>query len=137
MSLPAGYTIRFPNQGGPPGAYGSVAFTEKHWKVLQKDMIPKSRAQLHVAMQAWCAQGPRNLPETRFRFEGSYESGGKRIRLEAFKGWSVRLYGSVSQVDGRPVFLVTGFDDAKKDREADLDILKAAAKAAHKLIHRG
>jgi hypothetical protein len=134
MDAPQGYTVRFPKEGEEAAFYGRIAFTQKHWKVLQK-MDPHHRSQVESAMKAWAARGPVKLPPQRFRFEYQFERAGKQVRLEAFKGWSVRFYGAVKEVEGKPMFLVTGYDDAKKDNDADRDLMKAAAKAAHRLIH--
>ena len=135
MPSPAGYTIRFPKVDGPAGQHGAVAFMEKHWKLFQKETAIETRAQMHATMRAWCERGPKDLPRTKFKFQETYERNGRNVRVEAFKGWQVRLYGAVTQIDGKPMFLVTGVDISKKTDKADKERLKAAGKAAHQLIH--
>lgn len=86
-------------------------------------------------MNAWSKHGPQHLPPQKFKFEKQYEKGGKNARIEVFKTRHVRLYGTTVQIDGKPMFLITGIDTAKKTNRADDDILEAAGKAAHALIH--
>ncbi len=134
MLIPSGYIIRFPREGGPPGDHGSVAIKDKDWKLLLKEANPKGRAQIEAVMRAWCRFGPKDLPISKFRFELHYQKGGKSVRVDAFKGHQVRLYGTTTQVDGKPMFLVTGSDFAKKQTAADQETLEAAGKAALGLI---
>lgn len=135
MTAPPGFTIRFPRKGDPPGGHGVIAFKDRLWKAFQKEIDQKARVQLTSAMKAWCERGPAHLPKQRFKFQDSFEWGGKRVRLETFKGWAVRFYGAVMDVDGVTTFLITGYDPDKKDDQADPDVLKAAARAAHRVIH--
>ena len=86
-------------------------------------------------MKAYCERGPQDLPPGRFKFEQQYEQAGKKTRVEVFKARHVRFYGSCASLGGRPIFLVTASDTAKKTDAADPRILKAAGKLAHKLIH--
>lgn len=86
-------------------------------------------------MKAWCRCGPRDLPPKKFKFETQYQKDRKNTRIEAFKGWQVRFFGTTVEVDGKPMFLVTGADLSKKRTKGDQDILKAAGKAAHDLVH--
>ena len=135
MLMPDGYTIRFPGKDGPPGAHGSIAFKEKHWKIFQNDLLHEARSKLQATMGAWCRRGPQDLPPQKFKFEQQFEKGGKKTRIEVFKTRHVRFYGTTTDVDGKPMFLVTGVDVAKKTDQADRDILDAAGKAAHELIY--
>jgi len=135
MLMPDGYTIRFPRKDGPAGVHGLIAFKEKHWKAFLSDVLPEARSKLQATMNAWCKFGPQNLPPQKFKFEKQYEKGGKSARIEVFKTRHVRLYGTAVQVDGKPAFLITGIDTAKKTDRADDDILTAAGKAAHGLIY--
>ncbi|GHH16152.1 hypothetical protein GCM10008023_19830 [Sphingomonas glacialis] len=98
-------------------------------------MIPETRAKLQVTMTAWTKTGPKDLPPQKFTFEIQYEKNGKNARIDAFKGWQVRLYGTTMQVDQKPMFIVTGIDVAKKQNKADPKKLDAAGKAAHDIIH--
>ncbi len=135
MPAPPGYIIRFPKEGDPVGKHGSIAFKDKEWKAFQKDVIPQTRAKLEVTMKAWTKDGPANLPPQKFTFELQYEKGGKNARIDAFKGWQVRIYGTTMQVDAKPMFLVTGIDVAKKQDKADPAKLNAAGDAAHNILH--
>jgi hypothetical protein len=135
MKKPETYTIRFPETDGAPGDHGSIAMKDKDWKVFQKEVGMEGRVQIEAAMRAWCRFGPANIPDKRFKFETRYESGGKGVRIDAFKGRHVRLYGATVEVDGKPMFLVTGRDMSKKTNAADQELLKAAGKTAFKLIH--
>lgn len=90
---------------------------------------------MRVTMQAWAERGPRDIPDAKFKFEGHYESAGKSVRVEVFKTRHVRFYGAAVQSGNKPLFLVTGVDAAKKQDKGDKDILKAAGKAAHQLVH--
>ena len=135
MLKPTGYTIRFPKEGGPPGEHGSVAMKDKDWNLFLKETNARGRSQIEAVMRTWCRFGPNDLPDSKFKFETRYENGGKSIRIDAFKGHQVRLYGSTVQVEGKAMFLVTGHDFSKKQNQADRDILKAAGKAAFNLTH--
>lgn len=134
MLKPEGYTIRFPAEGGPAGKHGSVAFDDKLWKSFGK-APEKGKAQIEAIMKMWCRFGPSDLPESKFKFQDRYEKGGKGVRIDEFKGWQVRFYGTTVEVDGKPMFLVTGADLAKKRTRADPDILNAAGKAAYNLVY--
>lgn len=134
MLKPQGHTIRFPKEGGPPGEHGSVAFNDKEWKLFQ-EANPKGRAQVEAVMRAWCRFGPKDLPNAKFRFEKHFQKGGKSARIDAFKGWQVRFYGTTAQIGGKPMFLVTGSDTAKKRDPADQATLDAAGRAALGLLN--
>lgn len=86
-------------------------------------------------MMAWTRHGPADLPPQKFKFETQYKKNNKNARVDVFKGWQVRLYGTTMQIDSKPMFLVTGIDVAKKKDEADQKKLEAAGKAAHELVH--
>ena len=86
-------------------------------------------------MKAYCEYGPENLPPQRFKFDQQHSEAGKKPRIEAFKGRHVRFYGACGNLGGRPVFLITGSDTAKKSNAANQSILKAAGKRAHSLFH--
>jgi hypothetical protein len=128
--LPTGFQIRL------EGSKRAIAATEEHWKVMA-EILPKARAKIEATMRAYCDRGPQDLPPDRFKFEEQYESGGKMTRIEAFKARHVRIYGACGHLGGRPVFLITGTDAAKKTEAADQKILRAAGKLAHQLIHAG
>lgn len=135
MLIPTGYAIRFPKAGGPAGDHGSVAVNDKDWKSFLKEANIKGRAQIEAVMKTWCKSGPKNLPDSKFRFEKHYEKGGKSVRIDAFKGYQVRLYGTTVQVDGKPMFLVTGTDFAKKKNAVTHEFLDAVGKTALGLIN--
>lgn len=135
MLKPNGYTIRFPREDGPPGEHGSVAIKDKDWKMFLKEANPKGRAQIEAVMKAWCRFGPKDLPEKKFRFEEHFKKGGKNVRIDAFKGHQVRFYGMTVQVDGKPMFLVTGGDYAKKRDPANRGALKSAGESAFGLLN--
>lgn len=126
--LPTGYQIRF------EGVKRAIAFKDAQWEVMTR-IQPSARAKIEATMRAYCECGPQNIPPQRFKFEEQYEHSGKMTRIEVFKARQVRIYGACGSLGGRPVFLVTGYDTAKKDDAADQKILKAAGKLAHKLIH--
>jgi len=130
MLKPTGYTIRFPQEDGQPGEHGSVAIKDKDWKLFLKQANLKGRVQIEAVMKAWCRFGPNSLPESKFRFELHFQKGGKSVRIDAFKGHQVRFYGTTIQVDGKPMFIVTGHDYSKKRDPADQGTLAAAGKAA-------
>lgn len=135
MLKPNGYTIRYPREDGPPGEHGSVAIKDKDWKLFLKEANIKGRAQIESVMRAWCRFGPIDLPEKKFRFERHFKKGGKSVRIDAFKGHQVRFYGTTVEVDGKPMFLVTGGDFSKKRDPAGTGILAAAGEAALGLIN--
>lgn len=126
--LPPGFQIRF------EGVKRAVAFEDAQWEIMSK-IQPSARAKIEATMRAYCDRGPQDIPPQRFKFEFQYQHSGKKTRIEAFKARHVRIYGACGGLGGRPVFLVTGSDTAKKDDSADQKILQAAGKLAHKLIH--
>jgi hypothetical protein len=128
--LPTGFQIRF------EGSKRAIAARDEHWKVMG-EILPTAKAKLEATMRAYCDRGPQDLPPGRFKFEEQYEHGGKMARVEAFKTRHVRIYGACGHLGGRPVFLITGTDVAKKTDAADQKKLKAAGKLAHDLIHAG
>lgn len=135
MLKPTGYVIRFPREGGQPGEHGSVAIKDKDWKLFLKEANPRGRAQIEAVMRSWCRFGPTDLPKAKFRFELHFQKGGKSVRIDAFKGHQVRFYGTTVEVEGKPMFLVTGNDFSKKRDPADRDLLDAAGSAALGLVN--
>ena len=117
MKIPPGHIIRFPREGGPPGDYGSIAFSNRQWKMFNK-VEAEARSKLEAVMRAWCRFGPTDMPTTKFRFEGRARKNGKSIRIDAFKAWQVRFYGMTIEVNGKQVFLVSEVDLAKKQDDA-------------------
>lgn len=130
-----GYTIRFPQTGGAPGIYGSIAFTAKDWKAFENTVQPKGRSQIEVVMKTWCKVGPKDLPRKKFRFETHIKKGGDSVRVEAFKGWQTRYYGVAIDVGGKIVFLVTASDLSKKRDSANRELLKTAGHKAIDLMN--
>lgn len=126
--LPSGFKIRF------EGKKRAVAFDTAAWAEMSK-ILPDARAKIEAIMRAYCDHGPENLPPKRFKFETQFAKDGKKTRVEAFKARHVRFYGSCGKLGDRPVFLVTGYDTAKKTDAADQKILKAAGNRAHELLH--
>lgn len=126
--LPKGFTIRF------EGRQRAIAFDEAQWNVMG-EILPETRVKIEAVMNAYCEYGPMNIPPQRFKFEMQHSAGGKKTRVEAFKGRHVRFYGACGHLGGRPVFLVTASDTAKKSDAADPKKLKAAGTRAHELLH--
>lgn len=133
MKIPSGYTIRFPRDGGPPGDHGSVAFSNRYWKMFNK-VEAEARSQLEASMKTWCRFGPVDMPNSKFRFEGRSKKNGKSIRIDAFKGWQVRFYGTTIHVNGKSMFLVSGVDLSKKRDDAKKTKLDNAFEVASKLL---
>lgn len=96
----------------------------------------KARSQLEAAMRTWCRFGPLDIPDSKFKFEERFKKGGKNIRIDAFKGWQVRFYGTTIIVNGKSVFLITEADLAKKQDAAKRAKLENAAEVASKLIEK-
>jgi hypothetical protein len=126
--LPSGYTIRF------EGRERAVAFDDDLWAEMST-ILPEARAKIESIMRAYCELGPENLPPNRFKFQIQHSKDGKKTRIEEFKARHVRFYGACGRLGGRPVFLVTASDLAKKNDAANSRILKAAGNRAHELFH--
>jgi hypothetical protein len=90
----------------------------------------KARARLGRIMELFCTGDWQHIPKTQFNpNEGRYAVGstGKRVLIGAFKGWQVRLYGTVLEYAGKRSFIASAIDPAKKDDRADQKLLKRAA----------
>lgn len=96
----------------------------------------QARAQLEAAMKTWCRFGPMDMPDSKFKFEGRHRKGGKNIRIDTFKGWQVRFYGTTIEVNRKAVFLITEADLAKKQDAAMKTKLDNAVEVASMQIKK-
>ena len=126
-----GYTVRSPIAGGTAAAHGTVAFTDKDWKKFEKKANIDGRKQVMATLNLWCRYGPNNLPEKKFKFQDHIKRGDNSVRLEAFKGWQIRIYGVTMDIGGKTIFVVTACDPSKKRDAADRELLEIAG---HKAI---
>lgn len=78
-------------------------------------------------MEIYADVGSENMPEFQFNNEGTYEHGGKKIALRAFKDGQERVYGARVLLGGRPTFICTA-TATKKRGKADPAKLKDAVK---------
>jgi hypothetical protein len=81
-----------------------------------------ARARMERVMELWCEE--RAL--TKAMFNGNEGRSAKGKMLQAIKAFRVRLYGFVTQLDGRRSFVIVDYDAAKKQDPADQNILKRA-----------
>jgi len=113
MAVP-GYKKRFPRSGT---ATNEIAMRDKEWKVFDAGVDPQAKARLEASFEVYCEHGPEALPSTLFKSVGQHQHEGLKVRLEEFKAWGVRFFGLRGDDTGKPTFLVTGSDTAKKSTE--------------------
>jgi hypothetical protein len=117
------------------GRYG-VAIQSKAKKELLKKGSADQRAELDNLIRRYVAGGPTTLPRNKFAGDEGWfpskKSPGK-VRLEAFKPWTLRAYGFCGQLDGRGVFFITGIDTKKKQDDANPAILQSAGTEAFRV----
>jgi hypothetical protein len=87
------------------------------------------KARLVRIMELWC-DNHRLTPEQFNANEGREQKGNINIRIQAFKAYKVRLYGSVTHIDGCKTFVISTVDAAKKQDKADVRMLERAKKRA-------
>jgi len=102
---------------GRNGRAGIMLRIVKDWNKLDA----KVRARIKRGMTEWC-EG-RMLPHTLYKSGGRYgqTKGGSTIAV--FKSGQARLYGFERHLDGVRTFLVADCDPAKKQNEADPDLI--------------
>lgn len=102
---------------GDEGRVGISLKASKEWDKL--DAIRRGR--LKRTMREWCAG--RRLHHEVYKSGGKYgkSSGGRTIAV--FKAWQVRLYGFEKHIDGIRTFIIVDADLAKKQNDADADLL--------------
>lgn len=81
-----------------------------------------ARARMERVMELWCEE--RAL--TKAMFNGNEGRSARGTMLQAIKAFKVRLYGFVTDIDGRRSFVIIDHDPAKKQDAADQNILKRA-----------
>ncbi len=111
-------------ENGPKGA---VALT-KPVAAAFEDVNPRARARILRGMQNFSELGPgRHLNQEVFRHEARLKLGHKQVAIFAFKGWQVRIYGGIEQINGKPTFVGTEIDESKKQYKANRNLLQRAA----------
>lgn len=80
-------------------------------------------------MRRWC-EGVSLTPEMFNANEGRSSDG---VLIQAFKGFKIRLYGFVRQVQRVKTFLIVEIDPAKKQDKADQKVLKRAKRRADEI----
>jgi len=123
-ALPDGYSLR-----EPTGGRYEIAAGDGLWKEFKDDVNAEARTRIETTMEEYRSRGPR-FPPSLFEFEGHHEGQGLKVRMEAFKGWGVRLYGFCATVAGLSTFIVTGSDFKKKTVKAKARALRAAGAEA-------
>jgi hypothetical protein len=111
-------------ENGPKGA---VALT-KPVAAAFEDANAKARARISRAMLNFSELGPgRHLNQEVFRHEERVKLGHEQVAIFAFKGWQVRIYGGIEQINGKPTFVGTEIDKSKKQDKANRSLLRQAA----------
>lgn len=80
------------------------------------------RARFESVMTRWCD----GIPLTPEMFNTNEGRSKNNIRLQAFKGFKIRLYGFDRKVASIRTFIIVEIDPAKKQDKADPRILKRA-----------
>lgn len=89
-------------------------------------LTDSKRGRLEAIMRRWC----EGVPLTGDMFNGNEGRSSSGILLQAFKGFKVRFYGFVRQVNAIKTFLIVDVDPAKKQDKADSKILTRAKSRA-------
>jgi hypothetical protein len=89
----------------------------------------QKQGRFEAIMRRWC-EGVSLTPEM-FNANEGRSSGG--ILVQAFKGFKIRLYGFVRQVQRVRTFLIVEVDLAKKQNKADPKVLKRAKRRADEI----
>ena len=107
------------------GEFCEVRITQK-MKSAFSQIDARDRARLKVWMRSYADDGPKNLDDQKFKFEGRHASGAAtgKLAVYTFKSRQVRMYGC--HFDNQ--FLITEIDAAKKQNKADQQKLENAAK---------
>lgn len=113
-------------ENGPKGA---VALTPAV-KSAFKRADARARGRIERYMKWFATLGQEELHSEAFKFEGRFpESPGsqKKVAIYAFKGWKVRIYGTVEEVNGIRTFVGTEIDVSKKQNKANRTLMLRAA----------
>lgn len=86
----------------------------------------QKQGRFEAIMRRWCEDV--SLTPEMFNANEGRSSGG--ILIQAFKGFKIRLYGFVRQVQRVKTFLIIEIDPAKKQDKADPKVLKRAKRRA-------
>ena len=132
-SLPFDYKP-IPLVAAVPRPAARIVIRNADWKDFTKKAGASGRAQAESVMKLYIRFGPEDLPRDKFVHEERYEAGGRKARIQTFKGFQTRLYGFEAQVDGQRTFFITRLDLAKKDDKAKRRVLDAAGKEAIKVL---
>lgn len=116
------------------GPAAEIVARDALWKDFQKDHSSMGFNGATQAMELYAEYGPESLMRTKFVSEMQFEGEGRKVRLEAFKGFQIRLYGFAVQVKGKRTFFITGLDLAKKANKAKPRVLEAAGKEAIQVL---
>ena len=110
-----------------------VVIRTKVKKDIEKRASQEQRAGLSDIVQKYVEGGSSAIPSKKFNGnEGWFpsEKAQGKILLQAFKPRQLRAYGFCRPFDGRPTFFITGVDTAKKQDQANQNILNAAGTEA-------
>lgn len=91
---------------------------------------PKGRRRVENSARIFGEEGPRGLHTEVYKHEGRFKTGeasGRQVAIAAFKGWQLRVYGSVQTIDEKPTFIGTEIDTSKKQNRANKAKLQRAA----------
>lgn len=99
----------------------------------------RSISRLRAINKKFAAFGPNRLTNKMCNFEHSHSLGvpGKSsIKIYAIKADHFRLYGGMTKYNGRYTFVISEFDNNKKQNKANQSKLKSSAKLIGALVKR-
>lgn len=102
------------------GRSGRVGIAQRLVKVWNR-LDPKVRVRAKRSMAEWC-EG-RMLHREIFKSGGSYGKTPGGTTIAVFKSGQARLYGFERQLDGIRTFVIADCDPAKKQNDADKDLI--------------
>lgn len=122
------------------GNFATVALGHSVFLVFQA-LDVKVRWRLERAMEAYARDGPLYMPVGIFRSsEGRHplkDGSGKDVQIQAFAhiAGAIRIYGACVTYQGKPHFLATEIDNAKKQRKANQAKLARSARYVGELLN--
>lgn len=101
-----------------------------------KKLKHKDKAGLLRWIQIWCDdQQAGAIPREKFKKQDNYRNAeGKSIAVYCFKFFQGRLYGFSRIVEKKETFLISAIDPAKKNDDADQNLLARAKEEGFRVL---
>lgn len=122
--------------------YALLADSEKRRVVvhgkLKKEQAKVDRQHYVVIirwMKIWTTDVVGGVPPEKFKFQARFtEKGFHPVAIWVFKAHQPRYYGFTRVVEGKETFFVTAIDPAKKQDDANPEVLARAGREAFRIL---